>query len=82
VRCPRGDASSLGAVPTVGLPASNLAFVLTFGIFVAAFVALCVITIAWTIRRDRRGRAEWLERRRQAEGDAEGHNGTRPTGGQ
>jgi hypothetical protein len=44
-------------------PALNLAFVVVFGIFVAAFIALCVVTLTWAIRRDRRGRAVWLQRR-------------------
>jgi peptidoglycan/LPS O-acetylase OafA/YrhL len=66
-------------VPPVGPPATNVAFALTFGVFIVAFAALSVYVVAWTIRRDRRGRAAWMERRRSAEsGDPPDRNGTRP----
>lgn len=47
-----------------GLPP---AFYAVFGVFVAAFVVLAVVTIRWAIRRDRVGRAEWVRRRQEAE---------------
>ena len=43
--------------------ATDVAFAVVFGVFVLAFAALAVITIAWAVRRDRPGREAW--RRRQ-----------------
>lgn len=41
-------------------------FLVVFGVFAAAFLVLCFLTLRWAIRRDRVGRQEWL-RRRQAQ---------------
>jgi ABC-type Fe3+ transport system permease subunit len=38
------------------------AFALVFGIFVAAFVVLCVVIIVWAVRRDRASWREWRQR--------------------
>jgi hypothetical protein len=54
--------------PALLLPpmlASDAAGFTIFGIFVVAIVVLIVLTIRWTIRRDRELRQDW--RRRQAE---------------
>lgn len=48
------------------LLAADAAFDAVFGVFIAAFVVLAVVTLRWAIRRDRVGRAEWV--RRQAPG--------------
>jgi hypothetical protein len=45
--------------------ATDAAFYVVFGLFVAALVALVVIVIVWAVRHDMAGRAAW--RRRQAE---------------
>jgi hypothetical protein len=42
--------------------ASNVPFDILFGIFVLAMLTLVVIVITWAIRRDRAGRAAWLQR--------------------
>jgi hypothetical protein len=44
------------------LLASDATFFVLFGIFVVALVVLIVLTLAWTFRRDRAGRAAWRER--------------------
>jgi hypothetical protein len=44
------------------LLASNAAFFIVFGIFVIALLVLVVVTSVWVIRRDKAGRAAWLER--------------------
>jgi len=49
------------------LIASNVAFAIVFGLFVAAMVVLAVVVLLWAIRRDRAGRADWL-RGRQGRG--------------
>jgi len=64
-----------------GTPA---AFYAVFGVFVAAFVVLAVVTMRWAVRRDRVGRAEWVRRRAADEhggslGDAV-TNGHAPSG--
>ncbi|HEY8080455.1 MAG TPA: hypothetical protein VIE15_00080 [Acidimicrobiales bacterium] len=41
------------------------AFALVFGIFVAAFVVLCVVIIVWAVRRDRASWREWRDRRNE-----------------
>jgi hypothetical protein len=38
-----------------------------FGVFLAAFVVLAVVTVRWAVRRDRAGRAEWVRRQAAAE---------------
>ncbi len=56
------------------LLASDVTFFVLFGIFVAAFVVLCVIVLRWAIRRDSAGRAAWRARqleRQQGAGDTE-----------
>ena len=45
------------------LLAVNVAFVVVFGIFVVAFVALMVFIAVWAIRRDKASRDAWLENR-------------------
>lgn len=50
----------------IGVP--GIAFGAVFGLFVVAFAVLVVVTIRWAVRRDRQGRAQWLARRRDAEG--------------
>lgn len=55
----------MGLVTLLG---SNTAFLAVFGVFLAAFFVLAVVTLRWAVRRDRAGRAEWLRRRTQAEG--------------
>lgn len=46
-------------VPVLG---ADVAFYVVFGAFAAALVVLSVITLRWAFRRDRAGRARWLER--------------------
>jgi ABC-type Fe3+ transport system permease subunit len=38
------------------------AFAVVFGVFVAAFVALCVLVVSWAVRRDRARWREWRDR--------------------
>jgi hypothetical protein len=72
----------------VSLAASggDASFYAVFGVFVAAFAVLAVITLRWAVRRDRVGRAEWLRRRAEAEAsgptasDPPGTNGHGPPG--
>jgi hypothetical protein len=45
------------------LAATSAAFVVVFAFFVAGLLALVVITLRWAVRRDRQGRAQWVERR-------------------
>jgi membrane protein implicated in regulation of membrane protease activity len=47
------------------LLASNVAFSITFGIFVIALAALIVIVLRWAIRRDRTGRVAWRQRQQE-----------------
>jgi hypothetical protein len=42
--------------------ASDTAFFVLFGIFVVAVVVLAVIVLTWAFRRDKAGRADWLQR--------------------
>jgi hypothetical protein len=44
------------------LLASDTAFAVLFGIFVAAMLAMIVIVVTWAFRRDRAGRAAWTQR--------------------
>jgi hypothetical protein len=46
--------------------ATNVAFFVIFGLFVAAMVVLVVIIIVWAVRHDLAGRRAWNERRRRA----------------
>lgn len=46
------------------LVAAGAAFDAVFGVFVAAFVVLVVVTMRWAIKRDRAGRAAWVQRQR------------------
>ena len=45
--------------------ASNVAFFVIFGVFVAAMLVLIAIILVWAIRHDIAGRRAWVERRRQ-----------------
>ena len=57
--------SNLVAVATVallGVGGVDAAFFAVFGVFVAAFLVLAVVTLRWAVRRDRVGRTEWLRR--------------------
>jgi hypothetical protein len=47
---------AMGSVP---LPAADAAFGIVFGLFVAAFAVLAVVTVRWAVRRDRTGRDAW-----------------------
>jgi hypothetical protein len=72
-------------------PASNVAFGVVFGVFIAASVVLVVVVITWAVRRDRAGREAWHRRRTAATGmpDVAGpppngallRNGVPPNGG-
>ena len=42
--------------------ASDLAFGVVFGVFVAALAVLGFVAIRWGVRKDRPGRAEWRRR--------------------
>lgn len=62
--------SNLVAVVTVALlvvGGSDAPFLAVFGVFVAAFLVLAVVTLRWAVRRDRAGRAEWLRRQDPAQ---------------
>ena len=50
------------AVPPLFAPASDVAFGIVFGVFVAATAVLAVVTIVWAVRRDRSGRETWRQR--------------------
>jgi cbb3-type cytochrome oxidase subunit 3 len=43
--------------------ATNVAFDVVFAVFVVAMVILAVVVITWAVRRDRRGRRDWLAAR-------------------
>jgi hypothetical protein len=62
--------------PVVGT--ANVTFGIVFAVFVAALVVLVVITLRWAIRRDRRGRAEWEQRRTTSGGAASPRGRWRP----
>lgn len=47
-------------------PATNTAFAVVFGVFVAAMVVLIVIIIVWAVRHDVAGRRAWRTRREAA----------------
>jgi len=42
--------------------ASDVAFAVVFGVFVAALAVLGFVAIRWGVRKDRPGRAEWRRR--------------------
>ena len=46
----------------------SVAFVVVFGIFAVAFVALLIYIAVWAIRRDQGGRREWQENRDSSPG--------------
>jgi hypothetical protein len=48
--------------PAVPLAGADVAFYVVFAAFAAALVVLSAITLRWAVRRDRAGRAQWLER--------------------
>ena len=56
--------------------ASNVAFFVIFGVFVAAMLVLIGIIIVWAVRHDIAGRKAWMQRREQA-----AHGRQNPTGG-
>ena len=58
------------------------AFVAVFGVFLAALVVLAVVTLRWAVRRDRKGRAEWVARSSaaSAHAQAEDASATRSNG--
>ena len=56
--------------------ASNVAFFVIFGVFVAAMLVLIGIIIVWAVRHDIAGRKAWMQRREQA-----AHSRQNPTGG-
>ena len=74
-----GPSPSLGTVMlgTVMLGTGVLAvgggaaFVVVFGVFLAALVVLAVVTLRWAVRRDRKGRAEWAARSSAAAAQAQ-----------
>lgn len=49
----------------VGPAGVDAAFYPVFAVFVVAFVVLAVVSIRWALRRDRVGRAEWVERQQR-----------------
>lgn len=74
-------AAPTGAVASVGHPlllAADAAFYAVFGVFVLAFVVLTVVTVRWAVRRDRVGRAEWVQRKQEADRPQEA--GAQPEG--
>lgn len=54
------------------LAANDVAFAVLFGIFIVALLTLIVIVLTWVIRRDRQGRADWLQRQQDRNAAAEG----------
>jgi hypothetical protein len=54
------------------LLASDVAFAVLFGIFIVALLALIVIVLTWSFRRDRQGRAAWRQRQQNRSSAAEG----------
>ncbi len=46
--------------------ASNVAFYVIFGVFVAAMLVLIAIIVVWAVRHDIAGRRAWNERRERA----------------
>jgi hypothetical protein len=54
------------SVPVASAAASNVAFFVIFGVFVAAMLVLIGIIIVWAVRHDIAGRRAWMERRQQA----------------
>lgn len=61
----------------VQLVAADAAFDAVFGVFVAALVVLAVVTMRWAVRRDRAGRASWLDRQREQARGAENDGNAR-----
>jgi membrane protein implicated in regulation of membrane protease activity len=74
------------ALPAAVVTGADAAFYAVFGLFLAAFFVLAVVSLRWAVRRDRAGRDEWLHR--QAEGGrppvpptaTNGHGTVRPGG--
>ena len=62
------------------LVASATAGFVLFGVFVVAFVVLAVITLRWAVRRDRAGRAQWVQRRAEEEQAAAKKKAAPPVG--
>jgi hypothetical protein len=46
--------------------ASDVAFGVAFGLFVAALLVLAFVAVRWGVRRDRTGREAWKRRRLEA----------------
>jgi hypothetical protein len=59
--------------------ATDLAFGVVFGVFVAALAVLGFVAIRWGVRKDRPGRAEWRRRYLEAS-SGEQANGSAPVG--
>jgi hypothetical protein len=57
--------------------ASNVAFYVIFGIFVAAMLVLIGIILVWAVRHDMTGRRAWMERRQAAQGRQDPPGGAR-----
>jgi len=53
--------ASLHTLPALA-SATNTAFYVIFGVFVAAMVVLIVIIMVWAVRHDVAGRRAWRER--------------------
>lgn len=65
----------LASSHVVHLPvAADAAFYSVFGVFVAAFLVLFVVTMRWAMRRDRAGRAEWVRRQQERSEDHQAHH--------
>ncbi len=71
----------MAAVLLVGAAGTPPVFYLVFGVFLAAFVVLAVVTVRWAVRRDRAGRAEWVRRQAAQHGGSLGGaaNGRAPS---
>jgi hypothetical protein len=54
------------------LLASDAAFAVVFGLFIAALLAMIVVVLTWAFRRDRQGRAAWRQRQQDRSSAAEG----------
>jgi hypothetical protein len=54
------------------LVSTDVAFFITFGIFIVAMVALIVIVIMWAVRHDLAGRRAWRQRQEARAHGSEG----------
>ena len=71
-----GECMAPASVLLAPATASNVAFFVIFGVFVAAMLVLIGIIIVWAVRHDIAGRKAWMQRREQA-----AHSRQNPTGG-